>query len=62
MIREDSKSEILKMFDYNSDDLFETLRVNIESAINSKRLTIDESNKLLSQFENSLRKSTYLSD
>ena len=62
MIREDSKSEILKMFDYNPDELFEILRVNIESAINSKKLTIDESNKLLSQFETSLRQSTYLSD
>jgi len=61
MIKEDSKSEILKVFDYNPDDLFEMIRLNIESAINEKKLTIDESRKLLSQIETSLRKSTYLS-
>ncbi len=62
MIKEDSKSDILKVFDYNSDDLVEIIRLKIESAITKKRLTIDESRKLLSQIENSLRKSTYLSD
>ncbi len=62
MIKEDSKSDILKVFDYNTDDLIEIIRSNIESAINKKKLTIDESRKLLSQIENSLRKSTYLSE
>ena len=62
MIKEDNKSEILKVFDYNPDILFEMIRLNIESAINEKKLTIDESRKLLSQIETSLRKSTYLSD
>ena len=62
MIKEDSKSEILKVFDYNPDDLFEMIRLNIESAINEKKLTIEESRNLLSQIETSLRKSTYLSD
>ena len=62
MIKEDNKSEILQVFDYNPDDLFEMIRLNIESAINEKQLTIDESRKLLSQIETSLRKSTYLSD
>ena len=62
MIKEDSKSEILKVFDYNPDDLFEMIRVNIESAINSKKISINESRKLLSQIEISLRKSTYLSN
>ena len=62
MIKEDSKSEILKVFDYNPDDLFEMLRINIELAINTKKISIDESRKLLSQIETSLRKSTYLSN
>ncbi len=62
MIKEDSKSEILKVFDYNPDDLLEMIRLNIESAINSKKVTIEESRILLSQIETSLRKSTYLSD
>ena len=62
MIKEDSKSEILKVFDYNPDDLFEMIRLNIESAINEKKLTIEESRQLLSQIETSLRNSTYLSD
>ena len=62
MIKEDSKSEILKVFDYNPDDLFEMLRINIELGINTKKISIDESRKLLSQIETSLRKSTYLSN
>ena len=62
MIKEDSKSEILQVFDYNPDDLFEMMRLNIESGINTKKISINESRKLLSQIEASLRKSTYLSN
>ena len=62
MIREDSQSDILRVFDHNSDELLEKLRVKIELAINQKKFTIQESQKLLSQMERSLRKSTYLSD
>ena len=61
MIKEDSKAEILKVFDYNVDDLLERIRLKCESAINNKKITIAESKKLITQFESSLRESTYLS-
>ena len=61
MIKEDSKAEILKVFDYNSDDLLEKIRLKCEAAIANKKLTITESKKLITQFESSLRESTYLS-
>ena len=61
MIKEDSKAEILKVFDYNVDDLLERIRLKCESAINKKKITIAESKKLITQFESSLRESTYLS-
>ena len=47
---------------YSSDNLVESIRVNTESAINNKTLTIQEARKLIDQIENSLRKSSYLSE
>ena len=60
MIKEDSKTDVLKVFDYKSDDLVEMIRLKIESAISNGKLTIEESQKLLAQIETSLRNSTYL--
>ena len=60
MIKEDSKTDVLKVFDYKSDDLIEMIRLKIESAISNSTLTIEESQKLLTQIETSLRNSTYL--
>ena len=60
MIKEDSKTDVLKVFDYKSDDLVEMIRLKIESAISNGTLTIEESQKLLAQIETSLRNSTYL--
>ena len=62
IIKENSKSEILELLDYSSDNLVESIRVNTESAINNKTLTIQEARKLIDQIETSLRKSSYLSE
>ena len=62
IIKEDSKSEILQLLDYSSDSLVETIRINTESAIDQKKLTIEEARKLIDQIEISLRKSSYLSE
>jgi len=62
IIREDSKSEILQLLDYSSDSLVESIRINTESAIDQKKLTIEEARKLMDQIEISLRKSSYLSE
>ena len=62
IIKENSKSEILQLLDYNSDNLVESIRINTESAINNKTLTIEEARKLIDQIETSLRKSSYLSE
>ena len=62
IIKEDSKSEILELLDYNSDTLVESIRINTESAIYQKQLTIEEARKLIDQIEKSLRKSSYLAE
>ncbi len=62
IIKEDSKSEILQLLDYSSSSLVESIRINTESAIDKKKLTIEEARKLIDQIEISLRKSSYLSE
>ena len=62
IIKEDSKSEILELLDYSSKTLVESIRINTESAIDQKHLTIKEARKLIDQIETSLRKSSYLSE
>jgi len=62
IIKEDSKAEILQLLDYDSDSLVESIRINTESAIDQKQLTIEEARKLISQIEISLRNSSYLSE
>ena len=62
IIKEDSKSEILQLLDYSSASLVESIRINTESAIDQKKLTIQEARKLMDQIEISLRKSSYLSE
>ena len=62
IIKEDSKAEILKLLDYDSDSLVESIRINTESAIDQKQLTIEEARKLIDQIEISLRNSSYLSE
>ena len=62
IIKEDSKAEILQLLDYDSDSLVESIRINTESAIDQKQLTIEEARKLIGQIEISLRNSSYLSE
>ncbi len=62
IIKEDSKSEILQLLDYSSASLVESIRITTESAIDQKKLTIEEARKLMDQIEISLRKSSYLSE
>ncbi len=62
IIKEDSKSEILQLLDYSSASLVESIRINTETAIDQKKLTIEEARKLIDQIEISLRKSSYLSE
>jgi len=62
IIKEDSKSDILRLLDYSSASLIESIRINTESAIDQKKLTIEEARKLMDQIEISLRKSSYLSE
>ena len=62
MIKEDNKSEVLKIFDYDADELIERIRINSELAINENKLKIEESRQLIAKIEDSLRESTYLSE
>ncbi len=62
IIREDNKAEVLKKFDYNTEELIEKIRVHSELAINANKLSIEETRQLIDHIESSLRKSTYLSE
>jgi len=62
IIKEHSKAEILQLLDYDSDSLVESIRINTESAIDQKHLTIEEARKIIGQIEISLRNSSYLSE
>jgi len=50
------------LLEYSSDSLVEAIRINTESSIDQKKLTIEEARKLMDQIEISLRKSSYLSE
>ena len=52
----------MQLLDYSSASLVESIRIKTESAIDQKKLTIEEARKLMDQIEISLRKSSYLSE
>ena len=62
IIKENSKSDILELLNYSSSSLVESIRINSESAIDRKHLTIKEARKLIDLIETSLRKSSYFSE
>ncbi|PSF34517.1 arginine decarboxylase [Aphanothece hegewaldii CCALA 016] len=62
VVRGDTVTEVLSYVQYDAEDLLETLRRHTENALQENRMTIEESQRLLKDYEQSLRRYTYLVD
>ncbi|MGB0563420.1 MAG: biosynthetic arginine decarboxylase, partial [Spirulinaceae cyanobacterium] len=61
VVKGDTIAEVLQYLQYNPDDLVEALRQGTEAALQAQRITLAEAQKLLQNYEQSLRQYTYLS-
>lgn len=52
--------EVLDRVQYNCDDLIEIMRCRTETALQNNRISLEEAQKLLQNYENSLNSYTYL--
>lgn len=62
VVKGDTISEVLGYAQYNSEDLIETIRRRTEQALQDKRITLEESQRLLQNYERSLNSYTYLNN
>lgn len=61
VVKGDTMTEVLGYVQYDSEDLIEQIRRLCEQALLDKRITIQESQRLLQNYEQSLSRYTYLS-
>ncbi|MBD2084897.1 biosynthetic arginine decarboxylase [Trichocoleus sp. ST-U3] len=61
VVKGDTMKEVLGYVQYDSEDLIEQIRRLCEQALMDKRITIQESQRLLQNYEQSLSRYTYLS-
>lgn len=61
VVKGDTMREVLGYVQYDSEDLIESIRQQTEQALQEKRITIQESQLLLQNYERSLSRYTYLS-
>lgn len=60
VVKGDTMKEVLGYVQYDIEDLIESVRQKAEQALLDKRITIDESQRLLQNYERSLEQYTYL--
>lgn len=60
VVRGDTMTEVLSYVQYDSEDLLEGLRRHTELALMNDQITLEESRRLLEDYEQSLRGYTYL--
>jgi arginine decarboxylase len=60
VVRGDTIKEVLGYVQYNTEDLVETIRQRTEKALQENRITLEESQLLLQNYERSLNSYTYL--
>ncbi|MBD2459606.1 biosynthetic arginine decarboxylase [Oscillatoria sp. FACHB-1407] len=60
VVKGDTMREVLGYVQYDSEDLLESIRRQSEQALQEKRITIQESQLLLQNYERSLNRYTYL--
>jgi arginine decarboxylase len=60
LVKGDTITEVLGYVQYSAEDLLEKIRLRCEQALQENRITIEESQLLLQDYERSLRRYTYL--
>ena len=61
VVKGDTMTEVVGYVQYDSEDLVESIRQRTEQALQEKRITLAESQRLLQTYEYSLSRYTYLS-
>jgi arginine decarboxylase len=61
VVKGDTIKEVLSYVQYDGEDLLETMRRRTEIALREKRITLEEAQRLLQNYANSLDSYTYLS-
>ncbi|MES1025699.1 biosynthetic arginine decarboxylase [Gloeocapsa sp. BRSZ] len=61
VVKGDTMTEVIGYVQYDSEDLVESIRQRTEQALEEKRITLAESQRLLQTYEQSLSRYTYLS-
>ncbi|MBV9388086.1 MAG: biosynthetic arginine decarboxylase [Chroococcidiopsidaceae cyanobacterium CP_BM_ER_R8_30] len=61
VVKGDTMKEVVGYVQYDSEDLVESIRQQTERALQEKRITLQESQRLLQTYEQSLSRYTYLS-
>lgn len=61
VVKGDTMSEVVSYVQYDSEDMVENIRQRCEKALEEKRITLAESQRLLQTYEQSLSRYTYLS-
>ena len=60
LVRGDTITEVLSYVQYDAEDLLENMRRYTEEALEDNRMSLEESQLLLQNYERSLRNYTYL--
>ena len=60
LVKGDTMTEVLEYVEYNAKDLLENVRKATEAALQTGKISIEESQRLLQNYEQSLRSYTYL--
>jgi arginine decarboxylase len=61
VVKGDTMSEVVSYVQYDAEDMVENIRQRCEKALEEKRITLAESQRLLQTYEQSLSRYTYLS-
>lgn len=61
VVKGDTMTEVVGYVQYDAEDLVESIRQRTEQALQEKRITLSESQRLLQTYEQSLSRYTYLS-
>jgi arginine decarboxylase len=62
VVKGDTMTEVLSYVQYDAEDLIESMRRYSETALMEGKITLEESQRLLEDYEKSLRRYTYLVD
>jgi len=62
VVKGDTMTEVLSYVQYDAEDLLESMRRYSEMALSEQQISLEESQRLLEDYEKSLRRYTYLVD